>query len=106
MTIFRPIFDHSSITERAQLRQQWAQERQEMEAQIDKINEEIQKKEAELAKLVAIDNELWRQACELELEIRGYKAMMFNENQNSRFADAYGVLNNGDEVGTSVLIKD
>lgn len=68
-------------TERAHLRKQWEKERQEMEQQIDKINEEIQKKEAELAKLVAIDNELWKQACELELEIRGYKAMMVNENQ-------------------------
>jgi len=69
-------------TERAYLRKQWEQERHEMEQQIDKINEEIQKKEAELAKLVAIDNELWKQACELELEIRGYKAMMVNENMN------------------------
>ena len=70
------------MTERAHLRKQWEKERHEMEEQIDKINEEIQKKEAELARLVAIDNELWKQACELELEIRGYKAMMVNENLN------------------------
>lgn len=69
-------------TERAHLRKQWEKERHEMETQIDKINEEIQKKETELASLVAIDNALWKQACELELEIRGYKAMMLNENQN------------------------
>jgi len=69
-------------TERAHLRKQWEKERHDMETQIDKINEEIQKKEAELASLVSIDNVLWKQACELELEIRGYKAMMLNENQN------------------------
>merc|ERR1711976_8924 len=69
------------MSERANLRKTWEKERREMEQQIDKINEEIQKKEAELERLVAADNELWKQACELELEIRGYRAMMVNEGQ-------------------------
>lgn len=82
LTWMSTVFYFSSTTERAHLRKQWEKERHEMETQIDKINEEIQKKETELASLVAIDNALWKQACELELEIRGYKAMMLNENQN------------------------
>lgn len=69
------------MSDRANLRKAWEKERRDMEQQIDKINEEIQKKEAELERMVAADNELWRQACELELEIRGYKAMMLNEGQ-------------------------
>merc|ERR1712226_1052874 len=69
-------------TERANMRKAWEKERTDMEKQIDKINEEIQSKEAELARLVALDNKLVTQACELELEIQGYKAMMINESGN------------------------
>lgn len=61
---------------RANDRKAWEKELEGMRKQIDRIKEEIAKKEKELGVLVDLDNAIVRQAYELELEIQGYKAML------------------------------
>lgn len=66
-------------TQRGVDRKEWSEERKALEEQISRIKLEIGIKEKQLAVLVEIDNKVVKESIALEMEIQGYRAMMYNE---------------------------